>query len=121
MKTNILLTALIVFSFTIGNLSAKEPMMASKAISSSVAELINKEISYPNFAIEENFEGDVLLKLVIEEDGTFDVTAANSINTKVKNHVVESVENIDSDKFERYAGQTIHVKLNFDLRHNIKK
>lgn len=119
MKTKNLILALIASIFTIGSLMANEPAMAPKEISSSVANLINENISYPVFAKDENFEGDVLLEIVIEEDGTFDVTAANSINTEVKNHVIEIVENLENDKFDRYAGQTVQLKISFDLRHNI--
>ena len=116
MKTKNLVLALIASIFTIGSLIANEPTMAPKAISSSVADFIKEEISYPQFAKDEKFNGDVLLQLVIEEDGTFEVTAANSLNTDVKDHVIELVENLDSDKFDRYAGQTVMIKISFDLR-----
>ena len=89
MKTKNVILAVIASIFTIGSVMANQPTMAPKEISSSVAELIEKEISYPQFAKDDNFNGDVLLQLVIEEDGTFDVTAANSLNTEVKNHVIE--------------------------------
>lgn len=116
MKTKNLVLALIASIFTLGSVMANQPTMAPKEISSSVAEFIENEIEYPQFAKEDKFNGDVLLQLVIEEDGTFDVTAANSLNIDVKNHVIELVENLDSDKFDRYAGQTIMVKISFDLR-----
>jgi len=120
MRTKILISAIFVFTFAFGTLTANEPTMAPKAISSSVAEMINEEISYPRFAMDENFEGDVLLEITIEEDGKLDVTAANSINTEVKDHVIKSVENLESDKFDQYSGQTVYVKLSFDLRYSIR-
>jgi hypothetical protein len=116
MRTKILISALIAFTFTIGTLMANEPMMAPKAISSSVAELINEEISYPEFAINEKFQGDVVIKVVIEEDGTFEVTDANSHNNDMINYVIREVENLDTDNFEKYAGQAVLVKLTFDLK-----
>lgn len=119
MKTRNVILALFTFIFTFGTLSANEPMIAPKNISSSVAEMINEEITYPRFAMDENFEGDVKLEILIEEDGTLDVTAANSINTEVKNHVIESVEKLQNTTLEKYAGQTVYLKINFDLRNGI--
>jgi len=115
MRTKILISALLAFTFTVGTLSANEPMMAPKAISTSVAELINEEISYPEFAVKEKFEGDVIIKLVIDEDGSFDVTDANSHDRDMINYVVREVEKMDTNKFQDYSGQSVLVKLKFDL------
>ena len=50
MKTKNLILALFISVFTVGSLMANQPTMAPKEISSSVADLLKEEISYPDFA-----------------------------------------------------------------------
>lgn len=116
MKTKNLVIALIASIFTVGSLMANEPAMAPKEISSSVAKLITEEIYYPEFAIEEKFEGKVVLEVQITEEGSFDVTAANSLNEDLKEYASKTIEDIDTDKFKNYAGQKVMLNLNYDLK-----
>jgi hypothetical protein len=91
------------------------PVPASKAVSSSVADFINDELHYPEFAIEDKFEGEVVLSVIIEDDGTFEVDAANSVNDDLKKHVIEIIENLEADQYNQYAGQRVLLKVKFDL------
>ncbi len=70
MKTRIATLAILLGLFISTTAFANEPVPASKAIAASVADLIEEELVYPDFAIEDKFEGDVVLELLIEEDGT---------------------------------------------------
>lgn len=115
MKTKTLILAFAASIFTLGNLVANEPAMAPKEISSSVAEMIKSEVYYPEFAIEEKFEGKVVLEVQITEEGSFDVTAANSLNEDLKDYASKTVEEIETEKFKNYAGQKIILDLNYDL------
>lgn len=92
-----------------------EPVPASKAVSRSVAKFIQKELQYPEFAIKDKFEGSIVVDLVIQDDGTFDVQAANCIDAEMKKHVIASIENLASTEYEAYAGQRVLIKVNFDL------
>mgnify|MGYP000592641141 CR=1 FL=1 len=47
--------------------------MAPKEVSLSVAEVIQNEIYYPDFAVEDKFQGKVVVEVQILEDGSFDV------------------------------------------------
>ena len=116
MKTRIATLAVLLGLFISTTAFANEPVPASKAVASSVADLIEDELDYPEFAIEDKFEGDVVLEILIEDDGTFDVIAANSMDSEMKEHVAWAVEDIDTDEFSRYAGQTVLVKVSYDLR-----
>ena len=117
MKTRIATLAILIGLFISATAFASEPVPvpASKAVASSVATLIEDELEYPEFAIKDKFQGDVVIELLIEDDGTFNVLKANSYDENMKEHVVEQIENLDSDKFDQYAGQTVLVKVNFDL------
>lgn len=94
---------------------AKEPVPASKAVSSSVANLLKTEIDYPDFARVNDFECCVIVRLFINEDGTFDVDCANCQDNRLKMHVKDSIEKIISKEHARYAGQTVSVKVVFRL------
>lgn len=106
----ILLTAL----FT-GTLFANEPVPVPREISSSVATLIQNEMDYPEFAVEEKLEDVVVLEVKIEDDGSLDVVSVNSIHDDMKKYAVETVENINTNSFAKYAGQTVLVKVKYDL------
>ena len=116
MKTRIATLALLFGLFISATAFANEPVPASKYVASTVADFIEEEMTYPEFAIEDKYEGDVVVKIVIEEDGTFDVVAANAHDEEMKDHVIEMIEKLDSDTFDAYAGQSVLVKLSFDLR-----
>jgi hypothetical protein len=118
MKTRIATTAVLLALIisTTAFSSEPVPVPASKAVASSVATLIENNLDYPEFAIEEKFEGDVALELYIEDDGTLDVVKANSVNAEMKEYVIESVENIETNQFAKYSGQTVLVKVSYDLK-----
>jgi len=115
MKTRKIVIALFASIFTVGTLMANEPVMAPKEISSSVAEIIQEEVYYPDFAIENKFQGDVLVEVQITEEGSFDVIAANSINKDLKKYASKTIEDIDTEAFKNYAGKRVILKLNYDL------
>ena len=115
MKTRIATFAILLGLLISMTAFANKPVPASKAVASSVANLIEDNLKYPEFAIQDKFEGEVLMELKIEDGGSFDVIAANSVNSKMKEHVIEAVENIDTDDYAQYSGQTVLVKVTYDL------
>lgn len=118
MKTRIATTAVLLALFisTAAFSSEPVPVPASKAVASSVATLIENNLDYPEFAIEDKFEGDVALEIYIKDDGTLDIVNANSVNAEMKEHVIETIENIETNKFAQYSGQTVLVKVSYDLK-----
>lgn len=116
MKTRIATLALLFGLFISTTAFASEPVPASKYVASTVADFIEEELEYPEFAIVNKYEGDVVVKVVIEDDGTFDVVQANAHDESMKNHVIEMIEDMDSDTFDQYAGQSVLIKVSFDLR-----
>jgi hypothetical protein len=115
MKTRIATLMILLGLFLTTTAFAKEPVPASKAVAQSVAKFIEKELVYPEFALEEKFECCVAVSVVIQDDGSFEVDCANCISARMKEEIVKQIENIDSDKYARYAGQNVLIKINFDL------
>ncbi len=117
MKTRIATLTILLGLFISATAFASEPVPvpASKAVAQSVADFIEDELEYPEFAIEDKFEGEVVLSVIIEDDGTLEVEAANSVNDELKEHVIEVIEHLDANEYNQYAGQRVTLKLTFDL------
>ena len=116
MKTRIATFVFLSILFITATAFASEPVPASQKVAASVADFIEQELEYPDFAIDNKYEGDVLVEVLIEEDGTFDVVTANAYDKQMKQAVIRMIEEMDSDDFDRYAGQTVLVRISFDLK-----
>ncbi len=116
MKTRIA-TLLFVFGlFIVSSAFAMEPVPASKAVSKKIASLIEDELDYPEFAIVDKFECCVSIMVLVQDDGTFDVTGANSASKDMIKHVIKTIENMEPEELDKYAGQEVGIKINFELR-----
>jgi len=116
MKTRIATLLFVVGMFLVSTTFANEPVPASKAVHKSVAKLIQSELEYPEFAISEKFECCVIISVIIQDDGSFEVDCANCVSDRMKNYVVHEVEQILSEEHARYAGQSVLIKVKFDLK-----
>ena len=115
MKARIATLMIVLGVFLATTAFANEPVPASKAVSKSVANLIQNELEYPEFAIKEKFECCVVVSIVIQGDGSFDVDCANCISEEMKKYVVKQIESINTEDFARYAGQNVLLKIKFDI------
>lgn len=113
MKTRIATLLIMLGIFFTYDASANEPVPASKAVSKSVAKLIKSELDFPDFARESDFECCALVRVMILADGSFDVDCINSMNSQLKQHVINEIRGIVSLEHASYAGQTVSMRLNF--------
>ena len=118
MKTKIT-TLLMVFGlFLAANTFAATPFPAPKAVAVSIANYISNEIDYPEFAVKEKLECTVVVKLTVQEDGTFAVDAANCIDNRMRKHVIAAINELNekADYYSQFAGMEVNLKLEFDLK-----
>ena len=115
MKTRIATVGVLLGLFLSASVFAKEPVPASKAVASSVTELVKNNLEYPEFAINEKLECCVMVEIVISDDGSLYVASANSLSKDMKNYVIKQIEKISSKDYARYAGQSVLLKVKFDL------
>ncbi len=94
---------------------ATKPVPEHKIVSKSIAEYVEDNLDFPSFAVDNNFQGEVVLSLVIREDGSFDVIRANCVNADVKQYVVESIEKMQKDIYSLHAGDQVNLKIKFVL------
>ncbi len=115
MKSRIATILTAMFMFLGGTAFALNPVNQKTDASKTVAKILQQEIEYPKSAKEDNFECFVLVKIIIEEDGTLTVNCINCTCPTMKAEVVSAIENINSKKLVDYAGQQFNYKLNFKL------
>ncbi len=115
MKTRIAIVTMLLSIFIAGTAMATVPVPATKAASMAVTEFLSDEISYPAHASETNFECVVVVSLIVQEDGTLDVDAANCKTNCMKEHVIKEIESAKNEDLAKYAGQNVLLKVNFEL------
>jgi hypothetical protein len=118
MKTRIATLLVIVFGLFIAtNAFSTVPFPASE-VAVSVSKYIADEIDYPEFAVKEKIECTVVVGLIIQDDGTFTVNAANCIDDRMRKHVIAAIHKLDkkAEYYSRFAGLKVNLKLKFDLK-----
>jgi hypothetical protein len=115
MKTRIATLIFMLGIFLASTAFAGTPPVASKKARKEVTKIIKKEMKYPAFAKAENFQCCVVVSIVIQEDGTMDVDCANCIDQRMKEYVVNTIEEQHSENLKSFAGQTVLVKINFRI------
>lgn len=98
-----------------GTAFATNPVNQKTEASKAVVSVLKEELKFPEFAKEDNSECCVLVRLIINNDGTFKVDCANSTSPDLKKHVTQAIEQIDKKDLARFAGQTFSYKINFKL------
>lgn len=115
MKTRIATLMFLAVLFITSTAFATPPVTATAAARNSVKELLKKELTYPEFAIEQKLECCVVVSITIQDDGSFEVDEANCVCPSMKTEVVKDIESLGGDKFAKYAGQHLHMKVKYTL------
>jgi hypothetical protein len=118
MKIRIATLMMVIGLFVASNTFAYPPFPAPKAVAVSIANYISDKIDYPEFAVKEKLECTVVVKLTVQEDGRFAVDAANSIDIRMRKHVIAAIHalNEKADYYSQFAGMEVNLKLEFDLK-----
>jgi hypothetical protein len=87
---------------------------AAKPPANVKAEVV-KEVGYPDFAIEEELEGDVYVSFTVKEDGKINVVEAHSTSTELKDYVTDKLETVKVDIFKTEANEKYNMKFTFNL------
>jgi len=115
MKSRIATYLIAMCMFIAGTAFANQPVKNNSEASQAVATLLKQELKYPKFAKDEKFECCVLVRLIINDDGSFKVDCANCTNQLLKTHVTKAIENISKEELKKYSGQQFSYRINFRL------
>jgi len=115
MKTKfITLLALIVMGL-VSQGFASEKTATSKA-NEEVAKVVKAKIQYPSFLKADGVKNaQVLVEFTINENGTLNVLNTNETDKRVKDYVMEQLENIQVQDADTEEGEIYVLKLNFRL------
>lgn len=118
MKTRIAtIVLMLALAFFLGSSTfANEPVPASSQVKKEVKQLIQKKLLYPQFAIDNGNEATVYVKLIIDDNGKLTVDCANCACGDMKKYTIKAIEKIKSKDLMAYAGQTMDLKISYDLR-----
>lgn len=81
-----------------------------------VTNKVKAEISYPEFAIKNGIEGDVLVSFKLDATGKFTVYQVNASDEDLKKYVVNSIENFKPLKMVASGEEHFHMKIHFELK-----
>lgn len=115
MKTRIAIVTMLVGLFFAGNIMANTPVPASKSAVKEITEFLTDELTYPNFASETNLECSVAVSIIVQDDGSLQVEAANCSSCCMRDHVVEEINNLQKEEFAKYADQNIVISVKYNL------
>jgi outer membrane biosynthesis protein TonB len=109
MKTLIVTISLMLLTltFTSANASTRKPRDINK--------ILQKEISYPDFAKTQKLEGTVLVSLTVNTDGTIKVNLTNDSNATLKDYVVSKLQSLKIIPSSENAGKSYDVRFEFKL------
>lgn len=108
MKTKALIIAIVAFfAVTAVNASGTKKEVISK---------VKKEMTYPEFAINEKIEGDVWVAFRVDDEGNFQVYQANSANQELKELVIKKLEKITPPEIGAAKNELYQMKFSFKLR-----
>ncbi|MBT3303543.1 MAG: hypothetical protein HOD63_11220 [Bacteroidetes bacterium] len=82
---------------------------------SSVKQAIKLEIDYPEFAIENKIEGEVLVSFEVNKDGKIDVLRTNSVYKELEGYVIEKMKSITVHADDAEIGKVYNMKISFKL------
>ena len=115
MKTRIATILFLLGLFLSTAAFAVEPVPANNQVQKEIKKLVQKRLSYPQFAIDSKTECTVYLKIIVGENGSLEVDCANCYCPKMKDFVVKNVEKIESSKLAGAEGSEMLLKVKFDL------
>ena len=110
--TTMLLLGLFLATTAFSNPLSKTP---SQQMRKEIKQQVKQNVKYPKFAIDEKFDCFVLISIIVQSDGSLDVDCANCASAKMKDYVVTAIENIQSEKLQKYSGEAMLLKVKFGL------
>lgn len=114
MKKSIVLLAAITLSLTTTISAKKLPATAAK-LPADFKQEITKHIDYPKAAQTDLIEGEVWMKVTLDESSTVRIVDLSATNQDLGKHVREELENLKIENTSFKNGTVYFMKVKFDL------
>lgn len=114
MKNLALLIVALVFG--VATVSAINPPAANAALlPADFKAEISKHIDYPDNAKETGIEGEVWMKVTLDENSTLQIVDLSATNPELGAHVKSELKNVSIKNTSFIAGNVYFMKVKFDL------
>ena len=95
--------------------SAKNLPAAAAKLPTEFKQEITKHIDYPNFAKENSVEGEVWMKVTLDENSTVRIVDLSATNPELGEHVKAELADLKIKNTNVQAGNVYFMKVKFDL------
>ncbi len=114
MKNLALLIVAVVFG--VATVSATNPPVSNAALlPADFKTEVSKHIDYPNNATETGIEGEVWMKVTLDENSEVQIVDLSATNPELGEHVKNQLENVSIKNTSFVAGNVYFMKVKFDL------
>lgn len=112
-RTLVILTAIaLAFSTT---LSAKNPPSVAAKLPADFKTEVSKNIDYPDFARQNLVEGEVMMKVTLDENSKVRIVDLSATNQELGDHVKKELDNLTIKNTSFQQGEVYYMKVKFDL------
>lgn len=95
--------------------SANTPPAVAASLPADFKTEVTKHIDYPSFAKENFVEGEVWMKVTVDEASKVKIVDLSATNPKLGEHVKSELANVTLEKTSMKAGDVYFMKVKFDL------
>lgn len=114
MKKLVLLMAGLMI-LAVSSVSAKRLPSAAAKLPASFKHKIEKAIDYPKYAAEEALEGDVWLKVCVNEESRVKIIDLSATNPILGEHVKKELSSLYVNNPGCMAGESFYLKIKFTV------
>lgn len=106
---------LVMGMFMVTTLSAKKaPAVAAKLPADFKKEVV-KHIDYPKEAVNDLIEGEVWMKVTLDNESKIKIVALSATNQELGKHVKEELKDVTIEDSSFEKGNVYFMKVKFDL------
>lgn len=108
------LIALIVLGTV--NMAAASETAAKANAADMLAKIIKEKVHFPRFLKTEGVKTtSLMIEFTLDEEGKVDVLNSNCCDSRVREYVIQQIEDINLAGINHEAGEVYLIKLNFKL------
>ena len=86
----------------------------AKKWEAGISDRIQSEMQYPDFALQQNIEGYVLVSFLLNQEGNIEIQQMNASDLSLGDYVISKLSKIHFDKRE-VSGEVFHMKFRFTI------
>ena len=116
MKLFSMAVLMLLSSLSFGFAGETKKSSTSASASSILAKFVQENVEYPDFLKEDGIDkACMLIEFTVEENGEIEILNTNQSDDRMKNYVLNQIENLNLSQSEFVIGETYMLKLNFQL------